>query len=624
MSSDAATARPSVVNSFVRHYRNEIVAEWRLVARELPVARDMSQGMLVDHIPDLLEEIADIAEELAVAGGARGTVETARSHALERLAQGFDVALVVQELSMLRGAAMTVWSREVGGGNVAELRALNLAIDRAIAICVTQFEQRLGDAVNGKDRALAKLEALLAASTAGIAFLDCDLRYLRVNATLARINGRSIEEHIGHSVAEILPELAPRLEPLLRSVLETGVPIRNLEVTAPPDETGITLLLNYFPVPGPSGVVAGVGGHVVDVTEFKRAHDAVRREQDRTQAIIDHSPAAIWVKDAEGRVVLANRRLADAVGVSHDAVIGRRTSELLPPDIARQHEEHDRIVQTEQRAIEVEEVVPSGTGVRTYLVIKFPIPGTSMLLGAIGTDITDRKRIEEELRLAVRTREDILAIVSHDLRTPLGTIQLSATMMLGQLGTDPRWRRHLEMIQRASQRMEALIDDLLDTANIRARRLQLDLQPEVADDVVREALDIHRPIVEEKGIALARRCDIANVEIQCDRNRILQVFGNLIGNAVKFCRPGDTITVTCARAGAEMQVSIADTGPGIPPEVASKIFEPYWSATQHLKLGAGLGLYIAKGIVEGHGGSLWVDSTPGHGATFSFTLPIVG
>jgi signal transduction histidine kinase len=114
------------------------------------------------------------------------------------------------------------------------------------------------------------------------------------------------------------------------------------------------------------------------------------------------------------------------------------------------------------------------------------------------------------------------------------------------------------------------------------------------------------------------------VALQCDRNRILQVFGNLIGNAVKFCRPGDTITVRCLRNGNEMRVSVADTGPGIPADVASKIFEPYWSATQHVKLGAGLGLYIARGIIEGHGGRIWVESTPGHGATFSFTLPIAG
>jgi PAS domain S-box-containing protein len=621
-SSEAAAARPPIIRSFVRHHRNEILAEWRSGTRDLPVAKDLNATKLVDHIPQLLDEIGEIADDLAAGGDAPGTVPMARSHALDRMAQGFDVTLLVRELSILRGAVVIVWAREVVDANIGELRALDRAIDRAITVAVDQSEHRLMDAVDEKERALAALEALLAASTAGIAFLDRDLRYQRVNAALAELNGCPIEAHIGRTVGEVLPD-APQLEPLLRSVLETGSPIRNLEVTAT-TAAGIarTFLLNYFPVPGPSGVVAGVGGHIVDVSEIRRVHEAVRREQMRTQSIIDHCPAAIWVKDLEGRVVLANRRLAEVLGHPHEVVVGRKSSDLLPPEIARQHEEHDQTVIAEQHAIEVEESAPSPTGLRTYLTIKFPIPGTPMLVGGIATEITDRKRIEEELRQAVRAREDILAIVSHDLRTPVGTVHLGATMMLGQLGADPRWRRHLEMIQRAAQRMEALIDDLLDTANIRARRLQLELQPELADDVVREALEIHRPLVEEKGIALARRCEIENVQIHCDRNRILQVFGNLIGNAVKFCRPGDTITVTCARTGDAIEVAVADTGPGIPPSVAAKIFEPYWSGTEHVKLGAGLGLYIARGIVEGHGGRIWVESTPGEGATFSFTLPV--
>src|SRR4051812_47429642 len=106
MSSDAAAARPSVVKSFVRRYRSEILAEWRQVAREQPAARRMSPVTLVDHMPDLLDEIAEIADELAAEGDVRGTVRAARNHALDRLAHGFDVTLVVHELSMLRGVAM--------------------------------------------------------------------------------------------------------------------------------------------------------------------------------------------------------------------------------------------------------------------------------------------------------------------------------------------------------------------------------------------------------------------------------------------------------------------------------------------------------------------------------------
>ena len=158
-------------------------------------------------------------------------------------------------------------------------------------------------------------------------------------------------------------------------------------------------------------------------------------------------------------------------------MIGHRSNDILPPDIARQHQEHDQIVLTERRAIEVEEGHSFCDGYADVPRDQVPDPGTPMLVGGIATGSPTASASRKSCGWRVRTREDILAIVSHDLRTPLGTIQLSATMMLGRLGTDPRWRRHLEMIQRASQRMKALIGDLLDTANIRARRLQLELRP---------------------------------------------------------------------------------------------------------------------------------------------------
>lgn len=272
------------------------------------------------------------------------------------------------------------------------------------------------------------------------------------------------------------------------------------------------------------------------------------------------------------------------------------------------------------------EVVPSPDGVRTFLAIKFPIPGAPPLVGAIATEITERKRMEEELRIAVRTREDVLAVVSHDLRSPLGTVQLSATLLMGHYASaDQRARRHLELIHRSCLRMENLIDDLLDTAAIRTGRLQLDLRKETADSIIEEAIDLQHSIAEELGIRLTRVCEAEeviakDVIINCDRDRILQVFSNLIGNALKFCRPGDSIAVGCRPAGDHVVFSVTDTGPGIDPEVSAHLFEPYWSGANHIKQGAGLGLCICRGIVQGHGGRLWVESNLGAGATFLFAI----
>jgi PAS domain S-box-containing protein len=481
-----------------------------------------------------------------------------------------------------------------------------------------EAEARYRTIASERERALAKLESLLAASPLGIAFLDRDLRYLRINESMAALNGRPAAEHIGRHVRDILPQLADELEPLLRNVLDSGQALMNMEVTGP---DGRHLLANFFPVRNAAGSVTGIGSIVLDVTEAKRAQAALRAEQARLQSILEYAPAAIWIKDASGRIVIANQKLAESLGHSLENTMGHRSDELLSATEAAQHVSHDEIVTREHRAIQVEETIATEQGVRTFLTVKFPIPGDPPLIGGVATEITERKRIEDELRAAVRAREDLLAIVSHDLRNPLGTIQLSGTML--QAGNlDARARRHVELIHRSVLRMETLIDDLLDTANIRAGRLPLDIHREPADSVLREAVELQQPIAAENGVTLVLDDQIDGLVIDCDRNRLLQVFGNLIGNAIKFCRGGDTVTVSARRDGNEARFAVADTGRGIQPELLPYLFDAYWSGAEDKKQGAGLGLYISRGIIEGHGGRMWVESTPGQGSTFYFTVPV--
>jgi len=453
-----------------------------------------------------------------------------------------------------------------------------------------------------------------------LGFVDRELRYIRVNDALAEMNGKPAVDHAGRRVAEILPEFAESVVPLLERVLATGEPATNIPLARP---NARSLLANYFPVRDATGSVSGVGGIVLDVSEEKRAQDLLRVEQTRLQSILEYTPAPMWIKDADGRIILANRRLADAMGYPYEQVIGRRSEDILPREVALQHQAHDQIVLQENRAIEVEESVPVPGKVRTFLAIKFPIPNDPPLVGAIATEITDRKNMEEELRAAVRTREEVLAVVSHDLRNPLGTVRVGASMLQAQNPADPRTRRYLDMIQRAAGRMETLIDDLLDTANIRAGHLKLETTRELADSILREAIDLQQPMAAEKGIELQQQAgDLQGVALLCDHDRILQVFANLIGNALKFCRQGDSITVTGERVGEHVRFSVVDTGPGIAPDALPHLFDAYWSGADHGKRGVGLGLHICRGIVEGHGGQIWVESTPGTGAKFSFTLPL--
>jgi signal transduction histidine kinase len=247
--------------------------------------------------------------------------------------------------------------------------------------------------------------------------------------------------------------------------------------------------------------------------------------------------------------------------------------------------------------------------------------GIDRLVALVVTKI--HARVVREAQQAVRAREDMLAVVSHDLRNPLGAIDLSAAMLLQRVDGDARAKKQVETIRRSSERMEHMISDLLDMASIQAGRLALDRKAEDARALLEEVLDIHAPLAAEREIQIACRCDLTGVMLDCDRDRVSQVFGNLIGNALKFCRPGDTITIDANVEDGWVRFSIRDTGPGIAHRDLPHLFEPYFSAHRHAKQGTGLGLYICKGIIEAHGGQIRAESTYHHGAVFVFTLPVV-
>jgi signal transduction histidine kinase len=226
---------------------------------------------------------------------------------------------------------------------------------------------------------------------------------------------------------------------------------------------------------------------------------------------------------------------------------------------------------------------------------------------------------------ATRARDDLVAIVSHDLRNPVHTINMAASFLLEIAPANDRRvqaRRQLEVIQRSAMRANRLIKDLLDVAKIQAGGLAVDPVAVDVKSLVTEALESATPLAGAAQIKVS--CDVApNIpSVASDRERVLQVFGNLIGNAIKFTPKGGEIRILTSLDNGEVRFTVADSGPGIPPEHLSHVFDRYWQAKSTAKLGTGLGLSIAKGIVEAHGGRIWVESPPGYGAQFNFTLPL--
>jgi len=241
-------------------------------------------------------------------------------------------------------------------------------------------------------------------------------------------------------------------------------------------------------------------------------------------------------------------------------------------------------------------------------------------------DIAERMRVERELNRAVRLRDEVLGIVSHDLRNPVHTISLASQFLRETVGggaEEETTRKHLEIIARTAKQMEHLIRDLLDVASIGSGHLSLGPRPHAAGALLAAACEMLRPLAEEAGIEF--RCDLPPETpiVAADADRIVQLLSNLVGNAIKFTPPGGRIEVGLEDRGEVARFHVADTGPGIPADELPHVFEQFWQARRDGRHGAGLGLAISKGIVEAHGGSIRVESGEGEGTTFYFTLPVV-
>jgi PAS domain S-box-containing protein len=236
----------------------------------------------------------------------------------------------------------------------------------------------------------------------------------------------------------------------------------------------------------------------------------------------------------------------------------------------------------------------------------------------------DNARLYKDSQQATQARDEVLAVVSHDLRNPLNVISLGATYLLKHLpqgaeGTS--WRKQAELMRRSADRAVHLIQDLLEVAKLESGRLAVERQAQDVGQLVEEAIELHRPLAEARRLRLERELEAELPRVLADRGRVLQVFSNLIGNALRYTPEDGRITVRARREGRFVRFFVSDTGKGIAPEHLPHLFERYWQP-KGTREGAGLGLPIAKGIVEAHGGYILVESEQGKGSTFSFTVPV--
>ncbi|WP_406697435.1 PAS domain S-box protein [Singulisphaera sp. Ch08] len=491
---------------------------------------------------------------------------------------------------------------------------------------------------------LAQLEALVAGAPFALALLDSDLRFVRLNEAMARINGEPTSAHLHRSYGEITSASAAVDESALREVIETGVPRLGVyhegEMPGLPGHVG-RWLSNWYPVRAADGRVLGVGIMTAEITEQMRSEEALRYSERRYRTLIDGVLQLMWVNEADGRTIFFNRRWQEYSGYAPELLTGHSWRHVIQAeDLIRLRQIRDASIQAGE-PYECEYRIRNRDGeFRWHIGRVVPMKdreGKVENWFGVATDIHDLKRAEEELRAArdaaeagTRARDQFLAVLSHELRTPLTPVLVSVTAMLEDPETPESVRPALEVTKRNIALEAKLIDDLLDITRITHGKLHLGRQVVDAHELIRRAVEICRDEVGSAGIALSMHLVATAHHVDADPARLQQIFWNLIKNAVKFTRKGGMVVINSydvdGPAGPRLVVEVRDTGVGIAPEALPKIFNAFEQGDKEVTRqfgGLGLGLAISRNLTEAHGGTLTASSGGrGQGATFVLRLPV--
>jgi len=506
----------------------------------------------------------------------------------------------------------------------------------------------------------------------GVFIADLTGRYTEVNDAACRMLGFSREELLTKTIADLLrPEDADRLSNTKKLQLEGGV------------EKGEWDLLRKDGSYVPTEISAKIfpdgrwQGLVRDISERRRLEAELRVAEGEQKFLSEFASALVSTIDHRETVEIVARHIAGGVadgcsletldedGRLHQRVIAHRdpakdavchkleklvferptvgamvraekqpmlvheaTPEYL--DTLGQNEEHRRLLRelAPTSFIALPLIVHGGvvgslvffstTAGRRYVDKDLPFAEEVAMRAALAVEKARVYRIAQQ---AISLRDDVLSIVAHDLRNPLGTILMQAEL-LRRRGVVDEAASHKagEVIARSVTRMNRLIQDLLDVARMEGGRLSIERVPVSAHAVIADAAQAQATLAASASLDLRLDAPKELPDVLADRQRILQVFENLVGNAIKFTGPGGLITVGAEPTSGQVLFWVADTGAGIAADQLPHVFERLWQG-KAAGQGAGLGLPIVRGIVEAHGGRVWVESTVGEGSTFFFTIP---
>lgn len=525
--------------------------------------------------------------------------------------------------------------RILGVGTVTRdvSEARRIAEEREQLLAREQEARRQAETANAKLReSEERFRLTIDEAPIGMGLISLDGRFVRVNRVLCEITGYSADELTTLRFQDIThPDDIDTDVALAEQLARGQIPRYQLEKRyVRKDGSIVDVMLSASVLRGPDGAPLNYVAQVEDISERKRAEHSLRLSEAKFSGIVSIAADAIISVDREQRITVFNEGAESIFGYRKAEMIGAQLERLLPERFRAKHREHfaefaarEATARPMAEQQEVFGLRKNGEEFPAEASISKVTVADATFLSVVLRDITHRKSVENALQRAVATRDDVLRIVAHDLRNPLSVITMQAAVM-ERFGPElePREPRPHHVIERAAARMNQLIQDLLDVALLEEGQLKLEPAQLRVADLVRDAIEIQKPLASSSKLEL--RVDLGHDvrHVWGDRDRLLRVFENLIGNAIKFTEAGGRIVVGAVLEDDGVVFSVADTGCGIAPDDLPHMFDRFWQATSKARrLGAGLGLPITKGIVEAHGGRIWVESKVGRGSTVFFTIP---
>jgi len=498
-------------------------------------------------------------------------------------------------------------------------------------------------------RRLAVLRNIYRSAPVGLAFIDRELVYVDVNEELAEINGVTAEEHIGRTLADVLPpDLTEQVTPIFLGIMESGEPLLDVEIVGrtKADTHDRIWMASYMPVADADQQILGLNIVVQDVTDQRRRIRELADSQDQLGVALTAGRMGTWHWNLIDDDVYWSPQMHDLLGVNKAEFRVQPESffsRVHPDDqqaaraavdaaLAGETDGPSDELRLECRMVRDDDRSPIWVENRGR--VRRDAEGHPIALTGATIDIADRREHElavdaarDQAESANRARGEFLANMSHEIRTPMTAILGYADLLAGRLsGDDEEARGHVATIRRHARFLLEILNDILDLSKIDAGRLEIRAEPLRPEKIVGDVASLMGVRAGEKGLQLDVHLDEPlPATVRSDAVRLRQILLNLVGNAIKFTTRG-TVSLAATYDAERRQIgfSVSDTGIGIVSDQLKQLFQPFVQADTSITRrfgGTGLGLTISRRLAQAMGGSISVESKPNQGSTFTLSLP---